>query len=61
MNELIWMFLVFACGAFSGFIGGAFIVAKRDADDFDGGFQHDHPPVRTTIWSRDINTKDTPS
>jgi hypothetical protein len=65
MLDLIWGALIFYCGAFVGFIVGAFLAASREADrearDFDGGFTHDHPPVKTTIWSRDIETtKDKP-
>lgn len=64
MMDLIRMGLVFYCGTFVGFIVGAILAAGRDADrhyrDFDGGFTHDHPPVRTTIYSKHINHKDTP-
>lgn len=59
--EGIFMFLLFACGAFAGFIGGAMIgTQKREKQEFDGGYMHDHPRVMTKIWSRDINTEDKP-
>lgn len=61
MNDIIMLAGVFVLGTFAGFVVGAFIAAARDADDFDGGYRHDHepaPPVRTIIWSRHIQQKD---
>lgn len=63
MTDIILMLAVFSCGAFIGFIFGAFVAARREADDFDGGYRHnnpDPPPVRTVIWSKHINMEDKP-
>ena len=63
MAEFIFIALIFACGTFLGVVLGAFLAASREADDFDGGYRHDHridePRVRTIIYSNDI-TEDKP-
>lgn len=50
------------CGVPVGFVIG--ILAARhayrsvaEADEFDGGYQAQNPPVRTIIWSRDVERK----
>lgn len=61
MTDFIIMAAVFFCGAFIGLIVGAFMAAARSADDFDGGYRHNHPeqpPVRTVIWSKHVNNKE---
>ncbi len=61
MNELIFMLIIFFCGAFAGLIAGAFFAAAREADDFDGGYSHNHRPdvprARTIIYSHDVEDK----
>ena len=60
MTDIIILAAVFFLGGFVGLVLGAFMAASRDADDFDGGYKHDHaaPPVRTVIWSKHIQQKD---
>jgi hypothetical protein len=53
------------CGIPVGLIAGLVIGARmyRGAirpEEFDGGYSVNNPPVRTTIWSRDIKTGDGP-
>ena len=63
MIEFIFMALIFTCGSFLGLVLGAFMAASREADEFDGGYRHNHKPdeprVRTIIYSNDI-TEDKP-
>lgn len=63
MIEFIFIATVFVCGSFLGLVLGAFITASREADDFDGGYRHNHRPdeprARTIIYSSDI-TEDKP-
>lgn len=61
MNEVIFIALVFFCGAFAGLIAGAFFAASRDADEFDGGYRHNYRPdvprAKTIIYSNDVEEK----
>lgn len=61
MNEIIFMLIIFFCGAFAGLIAGAFFAAAREADGFDGGYRHNfHPDVpraKTIIYSNDVEEK----
>lgn len=59
MNNVLMVFLAFACGGFVGFIAAAILAVGRDVDDaedFDGGFRANYqPPVRTTIWGGGVD------
>ena len=63
MSEFIFIATIFVCGSFLGLVLGAFMAASREADEFDGGYRHNHRPdeprVRTIIYSNDI-TEDKP-
>lgn len=58
MTEFFFIAIIFTCGTFVGLVIGAFLAASREADDFDGGYRHDHQPdkprARTIIFSDDI-------
>lgn len=63
MTEFVLMALIFSCGSFVGLVLGAFMSASREADEFDGGYRHNHKPdeprALTIIYSNDI-TEDKP-
>lgn len=52
----------YIAGGFTGFMVAAFFAAgaRHEERTFDGGFSHDHtsPPVRTVIWSKNVNERD---
>ena len=50
------------CGIPVGFIVGILAArhvyrGKARADDFDGGYGAQNPPVRTIIWSKNVDQK----
>lgn len=50
----------YVAGGLTGFVVAAFLAAgaRHEETTFDGGFSHDHPPVRTVIWSKHVNQKE---
>ena len=60
MSDFLLTLSVFVCGSGLGFIVAAFLAvgARHEENTFDGGFSHDHPPVRTVIWSKHVNNKE---
>ena len=63
MAEMLMILIAFTSGSLVGLCAGVIIAAVREADDFDGGYRHNHRPdeprVRTIIYSNDI-TEDKP-
>lgn len=59
--EVTWILIsmMAGCAAFIAVILGILLsMRRRSADNFDGGFSHDHPPVKTRIWADHVKSEE---